>query len=249
MKTESLENQKNIHIPRSYWIGPIWSELLLALLPLLFFLCIYHQLPEKFATHWGIDGMPDGYSGKKSSHLWYFMILLGIFILIIMKAARGLSIFLLSRSGERLDQNNLKLASRVMTYAEFACIIISSFTIIFVLKMALEPSGIVLNIDSLEKISFAIMSIFLILVGNLCPKIRPNKWLGIRTPYAFSNEEAWTQTQRFGGKLLVWTGILNLCVTLAPFPFLSLFFVATLILATVIMFIWKPGNKKTQQQP
>lgn len=254
IKTESTGQQPGNAVRCSYWVGPIWSELLVALLPLFFFLSIYKWLPNELAIHFNETGIPDGYAHKDSSFLW-FSLLFPCCLMPFLKAMRCLCLFLLSRSGKTADQkNNLKIASKVMTYMEFTIIAVASAIIIFVLVMALSPSSFAMDTVMLDKIIFVFVNLLVILTGNLCPKVRPNKYFGIRTPYAFSSEEAWNQTQRFGGKLLVGAGILNLCVTLAPFSlsllFLTGFNLSTLMLTCLILSFWKPrkNNEKTAGQ-
>ncbi len=46
----------------------------------------------------------------------------------------------------------------------------------------------------------------LIVIGNLSGKLRPNWFIGIRTPWTLSSKTAWVRTHRIGGRLMVLLG-------------------------------------------
>jgi uncharacterized membrane protein len=50
--------------------------------------------------------------------------------------------------------------------------------------------------------------IMFMLITNVLPSLRPNWWIGIRTPWTLSSEESWNRTHRLGGQLGVPMGIL-----------------------------------------
>jgi uncharacterized membrane protein len=45
------------------------------------------------------------------------------------------------------------------------------------------------------------------LVGNLMGKIRPNWFVGVRTPWTLSSKRSWTRTHRFAGWVFVVGGL------------------------------------------
>lgn len=42
------------------------------------------------------------------------------------------------------------------------------------------------------------------------PKIKPNYFIGIRTPWALESEAVWNKTHRLGGKVFIAMGILSM---------------------------------------
>jgi uncharacterized membrane protein len=52
--------------------------------------------------------------------------------------------------------------------------------------------------------------------GNGMAKLRPNRWVGIRTPWTLANPHIWDQTHRFGGWVFVLSGLALLVVSVAP---------------------------------
>lgn len=52
------------------------------------------------------------------------------------------------------------------------------------------------------------IGLFMIIMGNLMPKIHPGYWIGIRVPKTLANEEVWNRVHRKAGRMMVAAGIL-----------------------------------------
>jgi len=61
-----------------------------------------------------------------------------------------------------------------------------------------------------------VLSLFLVLLGNLTPRLEPNAWAGIRIPPTLENREVWKRTHRLFGKWLVVAGVLGVPASLLP---------------------------------
>ncbi|MBE5962141.1 MAG: hypothetical protein E7256_12310 [Lachnospiraceae bacterium] len=55
-----------------------------------------------------------------------------------------------------------------------------------------------------------IIGLLFLVVGNYLPTVRSNYFLGVRTPWALSNDQCWRKTNRFGGYVFILTGVLLL---------------------------------------
>ena len=53
-----------------------------------------------------------------------------------------------------------------------------------------------------------VYGIMFMLIANILPRIQPNWWIGIRTPWTLSSTDCWNRTHRLGGQLGVPVGIL-----------------------------------------
>ena len=51
------------------------------------------------------------------------------------------------------------------------------------------------------------LGILLVVIGNILPKSRMNSVIGVRTTWSMYNEETWSKSNRFGGIVLMVTGI------------------------------------------
>jgi uncharacterized membrane protein len=61
-----------------------------------------------------------------------------------------------------------------------------------------------------------VLSLFLVLLGNLTPRLEPNAWAGIRIPPTLENRDVWKRTHRLFGKGLVVAGVLGIPASLLP---------------------------------
>lgn len=51
------------------------------------------------------------------------------------------------------------------------------------------------------------VGVMMVLMGSVMGKIRPNWFVGIRTPWTLSSKSSWVRTHRLGGWLLVALGL------------------------------------------
>ena len=166
------------------------------LLPILFGLAVWEQLPEQIATHWGPNGQPDGWSSKASAV--FFMPLFLVAIHWICTFATGKD-----RKNEGQNKKLIKmtdwlvpLISLLVNGMVYATALGSSFSPMLVLPL--------------------LMGAIFIFIGNYMPKCKPNRTIGIRVKWTLENEENWKATHRFGGKVFFFGGVLLLFGVFLP---------------------------------
>ena len=76
-----------------------------------------------------------------------------------------------------------------------------------------------------------ILAAFLVVLGNVLPRVRPNYFVGIRTPWTLSSDEVWRTTHRMGGRWMVGSGLLGALAAIVLPP--SAVLPAVLILAVL----------------
>lgn len=79
-----------------------------------------------------------------------------------------------------------------------------------------------------------IMGSMFILLGNYMPKLPQNFFMGVRTPWAISNEEVWRKTQKFGGYSFVVAGIVLIIWGLLSLPYMTTVVIVIALLITVV---------------
>ncbi len=89
----------------------------------------------------------------------------------------------------------------------------------------------------------------LIVVGNLLAKVRPNWFIGIRTPWTLSSKTAWDRTHRLGAWLFVIAGALVLADVFVPLPYRMVPLVAlpagaAIVAAVYSYFAWRTAPDK-----
>jgi uncharacterized membrane protein len=76
----------------------------------------------------------------------------------------------------------------------------------------------VLGSHPIQSIFVGAMGVFLIVAGNFTGKLEPNRFAGVRTPWALADDEIWDKTQRLGGWCLVIAGFITINATLLLDP-------------------------------
>ena len=183
---------------------------LLAIIP---GLLVYNKLPEQIPIHFDMNGNPDGYSGR-------LMVVVGFPILMAVFALLGCLMLNLDKR-----QKNPEKVRKI-------------FRMVFPVILYATQAGILLyaldKIKDITAIELTVFSILIIVIGNYMPKFKPSNIIGLRTSHTLENEELWTITHRFAGRLWFIAGIVLLAFALMKMliPFLILF--ALIIIIPVI---------------
>ncbi|WP_264560277.1 SdpI family protein [Flavobacterium sp. N2270] len=159
----------------------------IAFLPFLYLAYIWNNLPDKVPMHWNGAGEIDRYGDKKELVLMLVM-LVGItyfvFLIIPKIDPKGK----LQNMGNKL--NTLRMALTVFM----------SGLAIFILYSAQQK-------NSNPQLLFVIIGLFFAFLGNYFKTIKPNYFIGIKTPWTLENEEVWKKTHLLGGKMWFIGGI------------------------------------------
>lgn len=148
------------------------------------------NVPDRIPVHWNIRGEVDGYGGRFTGLLLLPLVTLGMYALLL---------FL-----PRLDPGyanyrafagayNLIRISLVVFLAMLYCV-----TVLAALGNRIDVGTIVtLGVGGL-----------LVVLGNVMGKIRPNWFVGVRTPWTLSSKLSWNKTHRLAGWMFVVMGVL-----------------------------------------
>ena len=154
----------------------------------------YQRFPDRVVTHWNFAGQPDGYSSKAFAAFFFPLLNVGMY---------GLFLLL-----PHLDPKRDRYQQFAKVYHVFKALIIAVMTLIYGI---VGLAGLGYSI-AIEKVIPAIIGILFIVMGNYMAKLKPNWFMGIRTPWTLSNEEVWNKTHRLGGKLFILMGVLMLLI-------------------------------------
>jgi len=190
--------------------------LLLALIPSIYLAFIWNELPEKVPMHWNIKGEIDRY-GSKQQLIWLSLLL-------------PLSTYFILSIIPKIDPKN-QLAKMGNKY--------ESFKFFFVMFMSLV-SGVIIyasysgSIFSPKYILIAVSGLFMIL-GNYMKTLKPNYFVGIRTPWTLENKEVWKKTHYIASYLWFFGGLISM---LAAFflPQKAAFYFFMLVTAIIAIF-------------
>ena len=98
---------------------------------------------------------------------------------------------------------------------------------------------------------FPVLAIFLMLMGNYLQAVKPNYFIGIRTPWTLNDEQNWQKTHRLGGRVYMLGGLVLLLASLflGNLGFYPVFLICMLfiIFVPVIYSFWLFISGKTAQ--
>lgn len=152
----------------------------------------YDQLPERVATHFGLDGKPNGWMPRPYA-TWGVLALLFVVWLMVRWLPAALP---------KSEKNRLKEAPVALVGMLTA--VFMAFVHLIVLRAALQP-GAAVN----QPVIFAI-SVLTIGLGLVMPRIRRNGFIGVRTPWTLASDENWARTHRVAGYTMAVAGVVAL---------------------------------------
>lgn len=196
----------------------IFSSIVI-LLPIIFGLIFWNELPEQMITHWGIDGNADDFSNR-----YFAVFALPIFILII----HWLCVF----GTAVIDKKNKNQNNEVFGMVIWITPIISLFTngIIYAAAFNREFSPYL--------VITLLMGVMFVVIGKYLPKCKQNYTIGIRIKWTLKNEENWNATHRFGGKIWVLGGILIIILSFLPEIIIPWMIFSSILLLAIIPILY-----------
>lgn len=191
----------------------------------------WSSAPDRIPTHWNIHGQVDGYGGKFTGLLLLPLITLGL---------EALFLLLPLLDPGRANYRNFAGAYTLIRSAVIVLLAaIYGVTILWI-------HGIQLDI---ARVITVLVGLLFIAIGSVLGKLRPNWFVGIRTPWTLSSKRSWVRTHRLGGYLFVLAGaallVAGLISSAAIFPLLiGLLVVVTLVLVVYSYLQWRRDPEK-----
>jgi len=196
---------------RSRWFGLVVAALAAAVS-----VWAYPRLPETVATHWNLQGTPDGYSPR----FWAVAVMP-----LVTLALTGLFNVL-----PKVDPRRENYAKFLDSYWLIANAVLVFTGVADALILA-NGLGYTVQVDRLLPLGVGLLFAFL---GNYLTRVEPNWFVGIRTPWTLSSDTVWRKTHRTAGWLFVVGGLVIALGAFAPRGVLAPLFVATIVLVAGI---------------
>ena len=169
-----------------------WLQVLILIVPFVFIPFVWSSLPDQIPIHWNYNGHPNGYAGKA----------FGLFFIPLLNIALAALFIGLSKIDPKAWMMNV--SSEMMK--PMRLVITSFMTVIFIVTTLaiLYPS-----INITEAFQYGIPVLFLLL-GNFLPTVKPNYFVGVRTPWTLHDPDNWRMTHRLAGRLWVVASVIYL---------------------------------------
>lgn len=192
---------------RTEW--PLW-----ALLAAMFALAAvtWPHAPDRIPVHWGMDGEVNGYGGKFEGLLLVPLIAAAVYVMFLVLP--------------KLDPGraNYPHFSGVYTMFRFGILVFLAvvYGVIHLWIRGYRPPMSVL--------APILTGGLFILIGSVMGKVRPNWFVGIRTPWTLSSKRSWSKTHRVAGWVFMVEGV---CLIVAGALRSSAALVAALVIGGV----------------
>jgi uncharacterized membrane protein len=190
----------------------LWA---LIALPYFYLATIWNQLPEQVPIHFNLKGVANNWSSKT--------------VLLIIPGALGLGIYLLMLAIPALDPKK-KIQQMGGKYYSIR-FILTLFTSIIAGSLLYA-----VKTESLNPILvFALLGGLFAILGNYFQTVRPNYFIGIRTPWTLQNEQVWKKTHHLGGLLFTAGGILIIILAFAITK--QIFFILFILILSIMVIV------------
>jgi uncharacterized membrane protein len=207
--------------PSSFFSRAVTSAILLG--PLMLLLIVYQKLPATVALHFDAGGEPDRFGGK-SELIWVILILtivnIGTHLLVT-----NLHTIDPKKAARLSEANTQKIASAVVLLLSFVSVLII---------LAARSSKF-----ELHNFFLPTMGVFFAYLGNVMYNVKPNYFVGIRTPWTLEDADTWRKTHHFTGKLWFGAGvIITIATLLVPLVYKLPVFLTIIAVIVVIPVIY-----------
>lgn len=166
-------------------------NILLILLAFISSYWAYLRLPERVASHWNAQGIVDNYSSRFMGAFFLPLLLLGIFILF--------------KILPKIDPRK-NISKFIGLYNSFITVFIIYMTYVHTLTLYYNLGH---HFNFVRAILPSLAFLFYY-IGYIMPSLKPNWFIGIRTPWTLSSNFVWEKTHLLGGKLYKASGIICL---------------------------------------
>ena len=200
--------------------------LAMVVLPFIYLGYLWNALPEKVPLHWNFKGEIDGWGNK--DQLVLIILVLPVFVYIILQFIPLLDPKKkIEKMGNRFHQ------------IKFLVVLTMSLLAIFILYTVQNQSG------SNMKILFALIGFLIVGLGNYFPTLKPNYFIGIKTPWTLESETVWKETHKMGGRLWFFGGVfMILLVLVLPEELSFIVFMSGVALLTIVPVVFSYSRYK-----
>lgn len=163
---------------------------ILTLLPVVFGLLKWNELPNPMPTHFGADGVADGWSDKSFAVFGLPLILLGAHLLCLFA----------SKTDPKSKNYSEKLFGLIVWLVPVLSILINGAMYAYALGSAIDITMLVM----------VLVAVLFIVIGNYLPKCKHNYTMGVKLPWTLADESNWNATHRVAGYVWMLGGIVLL---------------------------------------
>ncbi|MEP1151673.1 MAG: SdpI family protein [Balneola sp.] len=193
-----------------------WYIILVLAAPFIASIYLWNDMPDIVPTHFNAQGEADDYGPK-----WINAFLLpGIAVLTYL----FLLIIPAIDPKKRIERTQKPITAIRVIISIF---LVGIYTIVMMKTF---------NVDAkIDQFVFVGVGLLIVVVGNYMNSIKPNYFIGLRTPWTLENPEVWKRTHRFSSKLWIIGGSFMIISTFIPSLRGSLYVIVGLVAILAIV--------------
>jgi uncharacterized membrane protein len=187
--------------------------LLISIIPIIVTVALLSKIPDQVPIHWNLKGEIDGYGSKWLSPIMtigFYLLFLGM-------------MFIDPKKGNYEKFMGLLYKIRLI------------LTLFFTMVVCLTISAAMGEDVRMDRVLLISVPLLFAFIGNTIISIKPNWFIGVRTPWTLENETVWRKTHRLTGLLWFWAGLL--CATIGFFVKTDTGFIVLLVVTSVIIVV------------
>jgi uncharacterized membrane protein len=196
---------------------------------------VWRQAPDTLPVHWGLNGEADRFGGKVEGLLLPPLLALGVYLLMLVLP--------------RVDPGRANYANFRGAYTFIRYAVLLVFVGVYAATLLVGVGGWQIDIG---RVALMTVGGMLLATGGTLGKLRPNWFVGIRTPWTLSSKRAWSRTHRLGGWLFVALGVVWMLSALGTSPLLRvvpLLATGASVAALFVYSYWVWRNDKDRTPP
>ena len=173
-----------------------WLEISLLAAPVVVLVIYWNDLPARVPIHWDLRGQINGWSAK----------IPGVLIVPFTAFAVTALLHVLPWFDPKLRRTagEESLMPAVLPILRIALLVL--LDTIFFVQIMTSLGRIVAS----ARLMMSGLLLFFVVLGNYLGNLRPNYFIGIRTPWTLENPETWRATHRVGGRLMFFGALILL---------------------------------------
>ncbi len=194
---------------------------------------LWPTIPSRVPIHWNASGQADGFGGKFEGLLLMPLITIGLYLLLFFIP--------------RIDPGRANYAQFAGAYLVVRYVVLVVDVGIYILTiLAIKGVGI-----DMSRAVMSTTAVMFIVFGQVLGKIRPNWFVGVRTPWTLSSKRSWVRTHRVAGWLFTLSGILFLALAIIGIG-AAMVWIMLSVLGVMVVFLvvysyveWRNDPEKT----
>ena len=210
----------------------------LSLLPILVTLIAFKFMPQEIPTHYNLSGEIDRWGSR---YEYLILPVATIFLAIFFYIISRYFVIIQKKSTKEKEIIETKQNEKILYWVGIGLIIVFNvIQLILLYNAATAVKGVTTKWEfNLFTGIYIILSLLLIIIGNIIPKAKLNGIVGMRTKWSMNNDITWLKSNRFCGRLFVIVGILNLLMLLILKGILVIcIFLASLVMIAIIAIMY-----------